>query len=43
MRVPVYGYAHLQLGLEVWPEEQGAGTQNLGVVYVELGSPWLLQ
>ena len=42
MRVPVYGYAHLQLGLEVCLEEQGGGTQNLRVVHVEVGNHWLL-
>lgn len=29
---PVYGNAHLQLGLETWPEPQGVGIQLFGSV-----------
>ena len=29
-RVPLYGYAHLQLGEETWPELQATGVQLLG-------------
>lgn len=32
-RVPMYGYAQLQLGLRCWPEGQRMGTQFFGVEY----------
>ena len=31
-RVPLYGYAHEQLGLETWPELQEVGWQLFGGV-----------
>lgn len=44
-KIPVYGYEHLQFGLEVWSEPQVVeGMQSLGgVVYDELDSVGWLQ